>query len=77
MFNTGFQSSSPIAKNMENCVGSLTANPDFLEELRNELDGKVSRISLFRLLSGGLVFLLFCLYKRGACSSVILKNEEL
>eukprot|EP00752_Nemacystus_decipiens_P008261 g7387.t1 len=40
MFNTGFQSSSAIAKNMEYCVGSLTANPDFLEELRKELDGK-------------------------------------
>ena len=47
MFNTGFQSSSAIAKNMEYCVGSLTANPDFLEELRKELDGKVSRQGLF------------------------------
>jgi len=43
MFNTGFQSSSAIAKNMEYCIGSLTANPDFLEELRKELDGKVGR----------------------------------
>lgn len=43
MFNTGFQSSAAIAKNMEYCVGSLTANPDFLEELRKELDGKVSQ----------------------------------
>lgn len=41
MFNTGFQSSSAIAKNMEYCIGTLTANPDFLEELRKELDGKV------------------------------------
>ncbi|CAM9960343.1 unnamed protein product [Scytosiphon promiscuus] len=40
MFNTGFQSSSAIAKNMEYCVGSLTANPDFLEELRKEVDGQ-------------------------------------
>ncbi|CAM9908226.1 unnamed protein product, partial [Hapterophycus canaliculatus] len=40
MFNTGFQSSSALAKNMEYCVGSLTANPDFLEELKKEVDGK-------------------------------------
>lgn len=43
MFNTGFQSSAASAKQMEYCVGSLTANPDFLEELRKELDGKVNQ----------------------------------
>lgn len=42
MFNTGFQSASAIAKNMECCVGALTLNPDFHAELREELDGKVS-----------------------------------
>ena len=41
MFNTGFQSSAALAKNMEYCVGSLSANRDFLEELRAELDGQV------------------------------------
>ncbi|CAM9689272.1 unnamed protein product [Ascophyllum nodosum] len=40
MFNTGFQSSAALAKNMEYCVGSLSANRDFLEELRAELDGQ-------------------------------------
>lgn len=42
MFNTGFQSSAAIAKNMEYAVGTLTANPDFLAELRKEVDGKVT-----------------------------------
>lgn len=42
MFNTGFQSSSAIAKNMEYAVGSLTAFPDFAEELRQEVDGQAS-----------------------------------
>ena len=41
MFNTGFQSSVPIAKSMEYAVGALTANRDFLQELQKELDGKV------------------------------------
>ncbi|CAM9440562.1 unnamed protein product [Ectocarpus sp. 8 AP-2014] len=40
MFFSGFQSSSALAKNMEYCVGSLAANPDFLAELRAELDGQ-------------------------------------
>ncbi|CAM9867534.1 unnamed protein product, partial [Laminaria digitata] len=42
MFNSGFQSSSAIAKNMEYAVGVLSAQPDFAEELRKELDGKAS-----------------------------------
>ena len=42
MFNTGFQSSSPMAKNMECAIGALNANPDFLKELQDELDGQVS-----------------------------------
>lgn len=42
MFNTGFQSSSAIAKNMEYAVGVLSAHPDFAEELRKELDGQAS-----------------------------------
>ena len=41
MFNTGFQSSVAIARNMEYAVGALTANRDFLRELQRELDGKV------------------------------------
>ena len=41
MFNTGFQSSSALAKNMEYAVGVLSAQPDFAEELRKELDGQV------------------------------------
>ena len=41
MFNTGFQSSSAIAKYMEYAVGALTANRDFHQELQRELDGKV------------------------------------
>ena len=41
MFNTGFQSSVPIAKSMECAVGALTANRDFLQDLQRELDGKV------------------------------------
>lgn len=45
MFNTGFQSSSALAKQMEYCVGGLTSTPDFLEELRKELDGKVILIA--------------------------------
>ncbi|CAN0371091.1 unnamed protein product [Ascophyllum nodosum] len=40
MFNTGFQSSVAIARNMEYAVGALTANRDFLRELQRELDGK-------------------------------------
>ncbi|CAN0173723.1 unnamed protein product [Ascophyllum nodosum] len=40
MFNTGFQSSVPIAKSMENAVGVLTVNRNFLQELQRELDGK-------------------------------------
>ncbi|CAM9542239.1 unnamed protein product [Ascophyllum nodosum] len=40
MFNTGFQSSSAIAKYMEYAVGALTANRDFHQELQRELDGK-------------------------------------
>ncbi|CAN0296296.1 unnamed protein product [Ascophyllum nodosum] len=40
MFNTGFQSSVPIAKSMECAVGALTANRDFLQDLQRELDGK-------------------------------------
>lgn len=42
MFNTGFQSSSALAKQMEYALGSLTAFPDFLTDLRAELDGKVT-----------------------------------
>lgn len=41
MFNTGFQSSSAIAKQMEYAVGTLSIYPDFLADLRKELDGKV------------------------------------
>ncbi|CAM9996669.1 unnamed protein product [Sphacelaria rigidula] len=40
MFNTGFQSSSAIAKQMEYAVGTLSISPDFLADLRKELDGK-------------------------------------
>lgn len=40
MFNTGFQSSSAIAKQMEYAVGTLSIYPDFLADLRKELDGK-------------------------------------
>lgn len=42
MFNTGFQSSSAIAKNMEFAVGTLSAYPDFAEELLKEIDGQAS-----------------------------------
>lgn len=42
MFNTGFQSSSAIAKQMEYAVGTLSIYPEFLADLRKELDGKVS-----------------------------------
>ena len=41
MFNTGFQSSVAMAKNMEYAIGALSANRDFLKELQRELDGKV------------------------------------
>lgn len=47
MFNTGFQSSSAIAKNMEYAVGSLSVNRDFLEELRQEVDGKVRIVTAY------------------------------
>ena len=46
MFNTGFQSSVPIAKSMEYAVGALTANRDFLQDLQKELDGKVMKTTL-------------------------------
>lgn len=60
MFNTGFQSSSAIAKNMEFAVGALDANRDFLKELQNEVDGKVFVVCFLWLLS--LLFLLFWYY---------------
>lgn len=41
MFTTGFQTSVVSAKNMENAIGALTANRDFLKELQQEVDGKV------------------------------------
>ena len=42
MFNTGFQSSAPMAKNMESAVAALNDNPDFLKDLQEELDGQAS-----------------------------------
>lgn len=45
MFNTGFQSCSAFAKNMEAAIGALTLYPDFAEDLRNELDGKAGILS--------------------------------
>lgn len=44
MFNTGFQSCSAFAKNMEAAIGALTLHPDFADDLRKELDGKASII---------------------------------
>lgn len=41
MFTTNFQSSGAIAKGMMPVVATLTNNPDFLEKLREEVDGKV------------------------------------
>ena len=46
MFMSGFQSSSAIAKNMVYTVGVLSAHPDFAEELRQELDGQASTLTI-------------------------------
>eukprot|EP00903_Cladosiphon_okamuranus_P007709 g7471.t1 len=40
MFTSNFQASVPIAITMMPVVATLTANPEFLEDLRKELDGK-------------------------------------
>lgn len=48
MFNTGFQSCSAMALTMECAVSGLTAHPDFLEELRNEVDGQASTLITFK-----------------------------
>eukprot|EP00752_Nemacystus_decipiens_P012023 g10658.t1 len=40
MFTSNFQSSVPIAITMMPVVATLTANPEFLEDLRKEIDGK-------------------------------------
>ena len=41
MFTSNFQSSVPIAITMMPVVATLTDNPQFLEDLRKEIDGKV------------------------------------
>lgn len=41
MFTASFQTSVVAAKQMENVIGALTANRDFLKELQHEVDGKV------------------------------------
>lgn len=43
MFTSNFQSSVPIAITMMPVVATLTDNPQFLEDLRKEIDGKVCR----------------------------------
>ena len=42
MFSTNFQSAVAVAKNMMPVIAALTLDPDFLEDLRNEIDGKVT-----------------------------------
>ena len=46
MFNTGFQSCSAMGKNMECAVSVLTADPEFLKDLQNEVDGQASVLLL-------------------------------
>ncbi|CAM9605170.1 unnamed protein product, partial [Hapterophycus canaliculatus] len=50
MFTTNFQSAVAMAKQMMPVVATLTNNPEFLEELRKEIDGKARR-SIRRMLS--------------------------
>ena len=40
-FTSNFQSSVPISITMMPVVATLTDNPEFLEDLRKEIDGKV------------------------------------
>ena len=44
MFTTGFQSCTAMAANMQCAIGVLTADPEFAEDLRKEVDGQASRI---------------------------------
>lgn len=56
MFTTGFQTSSPMAKNMECVIAALNADPAFWKDLQDELDGQdltmaaVADVSRFPLL---------------------------
>ena len=51
MFTTGFQSCSAMAANMKCAIGVLTADPEFAEDLRKEVDGQASRICKIRRIS--------------------------